>query len=86
MSRGIWFVAGSAVGAYGAARLRRVAEAFTYDGVHDRLSGMLVGSRIFVAEVKAGAAAKETELRRRLDLGPDGDPAQPLSLVRGEDD
>ena len=68
MNRGLWFVAGTAVGAYAVTRARRAAEVFTYDGVHDRLSGLFVGARLFTAEVKAGAAQKETELRERLDL------------------
>ncbi|MFT4008554.1 MAG: DUF6167 family protein [Nocardioidaceae bacterium] len=89
LGKGLWFVAGSAAGAYGATRLRRAAEALTYDGMHDRLSGLFAGARIFVAEVKAGAAAKETELRERLAIGPAGDSPAPSSapprLVKGDD-
>lgn len=70
MNRGLWFVAGSAVGAYAVARARRTAEVFTYEGLHDRLSGLFVGARLFADEVRAGAAEKETELRQRLDLMP----------------
>ena len=95
MNKGLWFVAGSAAGAYVVSRARRTAEVFTYDGLHDRLSGLFVGARLFAAEVREGAAEKETELRERLALMPhEGTPAietvlepgQPLKLVRGSND
>ncbi|HSV41646.1 MAG TPA: DUF6167 family protein [Nocardioidaceae bacterium] len=88
MNKGLWFVAGSAAGAYAVTRARRTAEAFTYDGLHDRLSGLFVGARLFGAEVKHGAAEKETELRERLELMPtdrslEVEAARPLRLVGG---
>jgi hypothetical protein len=86
MNRGIWFVAGTAVGAYAVTRARRAAEAFTYDGVHDRLSGLFVGARLFTAEVQAGAAEKEAELRERLELQPADTDGQQLRLVKGRND
>jgi hypothetical protein len=86
MNRGIWFVAGTAVGAYAVTRARRAAEAFTYDGVHDRLSGLFVGARLFTAEVQAGAAEKEAELRERLELQPADTDGQQLRLVKGPND
>ncbi len=78
MNRGIWFLAGSAAGAYAVTRARRTAELFTYDGLHDRLSGLFVGARLFTAEVRQGAAEKETELRERLEIAPHDQ--QPLRL------
>jgi len=91
MNKGVWFLAGSALGAYGVTRARRAAEVLTYDGLHDRLSGLFVGARLFAAEVRAGAAEKETELRERLDLMPhEKTPLSleglPLKLVRGSND
>jgi hypothetical protein len=92
MNKGLWFVAGSALGAYGVVRARRAAEILTYDGLHDRLSGLFVGARLFTTEVKAGAAEKETELRERLDLMPHEQTVlqlegqQPLRLVKGSND
>lgn len=91
MNKGLWFVAGSAVGAYAVARARRTAEVFTYDGLHDRLSGLFVGARLFGAEVQKGAVEKETELRERLALMPTDrsleiEAAQPLRLVKGSND
>jgi hypothetical protein len=91
MNKGVWFLAGSALGAYGVTRARRAAEVLTYDGLHDRLSGLFVGARLFAAEVKAGAAEKETELRERLDLMPAERPRQIeaghlLTLVKGSND
>ena len=85
MSRGVWFVAGTAAGAFVVTRARRAAEAFTYDGLHDRLSGLFVGARLFASEVKQGAGEKEAELRRRLEPTP-ATPADPTSreLVDGQ--
>lgn len=91
MSKVIWFVAGSAAGAYTVARARRAAEVLTYDGLHDRLSGLFVGARLFADEVRTGAAEKETELRERLEAGPPSLGSgragrEPLTLLRGNDD
>ncbi|GAB3989982.1 DUF6167 family protein [Nocardioides marmoraquaticus] len=66
MSRAVWFVAGAATGVYGAFRARRTVESLTPDGLRDRAAGLGVGAQLFVAEVRAGAAEKETELRSRL--------------------
>lgn len=66
MSRAVWFVAGAAAGVYGAFRARRTVESLTPDGLRDRAAGLGVGAQLFVAEVRAGAAEKETELRSRL--------------------
>jgi hypothetical protein len=71
MRRGFWFLAGAGAGVYVTTRARRVAEAFTADGVRDRLHGVAAGARAFVAEAAAGRAEKETELRERLGLVPE---------------
>lgn len=84
MNRSIWFLAGSAAGAYAVTRARRTAEVFTYDGLHDRLSGLFVGARLFSAEVRQRATEKEAELRQRLELMPHD--REPLRLVRGSND
>jgi hypothetical protein len=86
MNKGVWFLAGSALGAYGVTRARRAAEVLTYDGLHDRLSGLFVGARLFAAEFKQGAMEKETELRERLDLMPHGHPEAVAGRQRGEAD
>jgi hypothetical protein len=92
MSRTLWFAAGAAAGVYAMTRARRAAEAFTYDGLHDRLSGLFVGVRLFTEEVKVGMAEKETELREHLALGPDGTngpaltPGRHVPLQRASDD
>lgn len=72
MSRSLWFVAGAGAGVYAMTRARRAAEALTVDGLRDRLGALDVGARLFRDEVAAGAAEKETELRRRLGLAPEG--------------
>ena len=75
MRRAAWFVAGAGAGVYAMVRARRAAEAFTPDGLADRLAGLSVGARLFGDEVRAGMAEKETDLRERLGLAPQGTPA-----------
>jgi hypothetical protein len=89
MSRTIWFVAGATTGVYVLTRARRAAEAFTPDGLRDRLAGLSLGAHLFSEEVKTEMAVRENDLRRRLGLGLDGlDPGpalvhdRPLELTR----
>jgi hypothetical protein len=88
MRRTLWFVAGAATSAYAITKARRVAEAFTPDGLRDRAAGLSLGAQLFGDEVRTEMAAKETELRERLGLGLDGTPqidaapAVPLQLTR----
>lgn len=70
--RAIWFVAGTAAGAYTAAKARRAAEALTVEGLHDRLTGWFAGARVLRDEMRAGAAEKEAALRSRLEATPPG--------------
>lgn len=72
MSRAVWFVAGAGAGVYSVLRARRAAEAFTADGLTDRLAGLSLGLHLFGEEVRAGAAEKEAEVRQRLGLVPPG--------------
>jgi hypothetical protein len=74
MSRGLWFVAGAGAGVYAVFRTRRAAEAFTPDGMRDRLAGLGVGAHLFATELRAGMDEKENELRERLGLTLDGPP------------
>ena len=76
MRRGFWFGAGVAAGVYGMVRARRLAEAFTPDGLNDRLKAATLGARMFRDEVAQGVADSETELRRRYGL-PSADPGLP---------
>jgi hypothetical protein len=80
VNRSLWFVAGAGAGIYAMVRGRRAAEAFTADGLRDRLNGLAVGARMFGDEVAAGRVEKETELRERLGLVPHGTP----ELVAGK--
>ena len=70
MKRGLWFVAGAGTAVYAMVRGRRVAEAFTVDGLQDRLGALSVGARMLRQEVAQGQAEKEVELRERLGLVP----------------
>lgn len=74
MSRGIWFVAGAGAGVYAMVKVRRTLEAFTPDGLRDRLSALSTGAHLFATEVRTGMTEKETELRERLGLHDDGPP------------
>lgn len=88
MRRAVWFVAGAATSAYAITKARRAAEAFTPEGVRDRLAGLSLGAQLFGDELRNEMAAKETELRERLGLGLDGTTqidaasAAPLQLTR----
>lgn len=74
MNRAVWFAAGTGVGVYAVVRARRVAEAFTPDGVRDRLAGLRLGARLMAEEFTSGAAERDAELRDRLGLVPHGVP------------
>jgi Family of unknown function (DUF6167) len=78
MNRGFWFVAGTGAGIYVMVKARRAAEAFTPEGLRDRMAGLSLGAHLFAEEVRAGMAEKETELRERLEWTRDG------PRVRGE--
>lgn len=66
MTRRLWFVAGAGVGVYATARARRAVEAFSPDGLRDRAGAAVVGLRLLGAEVAAGRAEREAELRGQL--------------------
>ena len=74
MSRSVWFVAGAGVGVYAVLRARRVVESLTPDGLADRLAGLSLGLHLFGAEVRAGMAEKEIEVRERLGRTSHGTP------------
>lgn len=74
MRRGLWFVAGAGTAVYVMVRGRRAAEAFTVDGLKDRVGALELGARMFRDEVAQGRAEKESELRERLGLVPHGTP------------
>ncbi len=72
MRRGVWFVAGAGAGVYAMVKARRAAEAFTPEGLRDRVSGLGLGAHLFADEVRAGMTEKEAELRERLGWTLDG--------------
>ena len=74
MNRTIWFLAGAGAGVYAVVRARRAAEAFTPEGLRDRLAALELGAQLFGEEVRTGMVEKETELRRRLGGVLDGPP------------
>jgi len=74
MRRGLWFMAGAGAGVYAMVRARRVAEAFTADGLSDRWHALSLGARMLRDEVAQGQAEAETGLRERFGLVPHGMP------------
>lgn len=66
MTRGFWFAAGAGVGIYASLRARRVAEAFTSDGISDRIAALQLGGRLLREDIATAAAHKEEELRERI--------------------
>ncbi|HEX4471301.1 MAG TPA: DUF6167 family protein [Nocardioides sp.] len=72
MRRGLWFMAGAGAGMYAVVRARRVAEAFTRDGLSDRWHAVSLGARMLRDEVAQGQAEAETDLRERFGLVPHG--------------
>jgi hypothetical protein len=74
MRRGLWFAAGAGAGIYAMTRARRLAEAFTVDGLKDRWEAIGLGARLLREEVAQGQVEKETELRERYGLAPHGLP------------
>ena len=65
MRSGVWFAAGAAAGVYGMVRVRRLAEAFTPDGMRDRIGAAVLGARMLAEEVAQGQADAEAQLRER---------------------
>ena len=74
MKRGLWFAAGAGAGVYAMARARRLAEAFTVEGLRDRWEAVGLGARMLRDDIAQGQAEKETELRERYGLPPHGVP------------
>jgi hypothetical protein len=72
MKRGFWFAAGAGAGVYAMVRGRRAAEAFTPEGLADRLQGWQVGARLIRDEFTAASNEREIELRERYGLLPNG--------------
>lgn len=69
---GVVFGAGVAAGVYGMVKVRRIAEAFTPDGMRDRIGAAVLGARLLREEVAQGQADAETRLRehyRALEAG-----------------
>ncbi len=82
MNRGFWFIAGAGAGIYAMTKARRAAEAFTPDGLRDRLAALSLGMHLLGDEVRTEMAARETELRHRLGL--DDPPAVEAGRHRAE--
>ena len=73
---GVVFGAGVAAGVYGMVKVRRIAEAFTPDGMRDRIGAAVLGARLFREEVAQGQAEAETQLREHYRVLESGARAQ----------
>ena len=68
MGRGLWFAAGAGTGVYAMVRARRLAEAFTPEGLADRLGALALGARMLAEDVREASAVREAQLREELGL------------------
>ena len=84
MSRGFWFAAGAVSSVYLLVKARRTAEAFTPEGLRDRLAGVSLGAHLFAHEVRSEMVAREMELHRRLRLEGSG-PRAAIAASRAEE-
>lgn len=84
--RPVWFAAGAAAGVYGFVKVRRLAEAFTPDGMRDRIGAAVVGARMFRDEVAQGAADAEVRLREHYRAPDAGRPALPAGSTTAAPD
>jgi hypothetical protein len=83
VNRGLWFLAGAGAGVWGMVRGRRAAEAFTAEGLHDRMGALFLGARLLRDEVAQATADRETELRARFAVVPHGRQLGPGGLETG---
>lgn len=67
IGKGVVFAAGAAAGVYATVRVRRAMEAFTPDGMRDRLGALGVGARVLREEFEQARTDAEVGLRDRYD-------------------
>ena len=65
-------MAGAGTGMYAMVRARRIAEAFTPEGLADRLGALALGARLLTEDVRAASEARESALRHELGLQVEG--------------
>lgn len=70
MSRISWLALGAVSGVYAVTKVKRTVRNFTPDGMAARAAAWRTVLRAFTAEVAAGMAQREAELRRQLELEP----------------
>lgn len=68
MGRLIILAAGVVGGAWGLRRVQRTARSFTPTGLGERANGLAAAAREFAADVRAGMAQREHELRVALEV------------------
>ncbi|WP_299036591.1 DUF6167 family protein [uncultured Pseudokineococcus sp.] len=66
MGRLVWIGFGAVAGVVAVRRAAGVARSYTPKGLHGRATGWSEAARSFAAEVRAGAAEREQELRVAL--------------------
>ncbi len=75
-ARAVWFVAGSAVGVYASAKVRRVAYRLSMPGLVDQAAALGHGWRAFADEVRDGMDAAEGRLAQQVGATDDDPPAR----------
>lgn len=79
----LWFVAGTAAGAYAAVKARRAAYRVSTPGLIDQAAALGTGWREFRAEYSEGRDAHEADLSRRLAQNPTP-PPETLSIEKDQ--
>jgi len=87
-ARLVWFVAGSAAGAYSAVKARRAAYRLSAPGLVDQAAALGLGWRAFSAELRDGMSSRERDIVHRLtgDLPMTDLPSSPLRLDEAHPD
>jgi len=83
VSRLTWFAVGAVTGGYGILKARQAARNLTPRGVTARARAAGAGLRVFSAEVAAGMAEREAELRDEAARAPGGPAVAMPVMIEG---
>jgi len=79
MKRVFWIALGATAGVLVVRKLQRTAQAYTPEGIAERITGLGASLRYFADEVRAGMAEREIELRDALGIDDDPTAADDLA-------
>jgi Family of unknown function (DUF6167) len=83
MRRLFWVAVGAAAGIYAVRKVQKTLHAYSPSGLAERAGGLGGSITAFAAEVRAGMADREAELREALGMAPAHD--EPLSPAEAAD-